>query len=106
IQTKLHNTGAWCNQSVGAGSAVKEAIVIGGGAVGLAAARELRRRGLTVTLLERGQPGRAASWASAGIVGAPTGPQNEPGFQLQKLSRRLWPGLARDLTAESGLDPE
>jgi glycine oxidase len=59
-----------------------------------------------VTLLERGQPGRAASWASAGIVGAPTGPQTEPGFQLQALSRRLWPGFARELAAESGLDPE
>jgi glycine oxidase len=85
---------------------VKDAVVIGGGAIGLATARELRRRGLAVTVLERGQPGRAASWASAGIVGAPTGPQNEPGFQLQKLSRRLWPALAAEIQAESGLDPE
>lgn len=83
-----------------------DAVVIGGGAIGLATARELRRRGLTVTLLERGQPGRAASWASAGIVGAPTGPQTEPGYQLQKLSWSLWPAYAAELEAESGLDPE
>lgn len=83
-----------------------DVVVIGGGAIGLAAAREIHRRGRSVTVLERGQPGRAASWASAGIVGAPTGPQTEPGFQLQTLSRRLWPALARELTAESGLDPE
>jgi glycine oxidase len=83
-----------------------DVVVIGGGAVGLAAARELRRRGRSVTLLERAQPGRAASWASAGIVGAPTGPETEPGFRLQELSRRLWPAFAAELQAESGLDPE
>ncbi len=83
-----------------------DAVIVGGGVMGLATARELRRRGLTVTLLERSQPGRAASWASAGIVGAPTGPHAEPGFQLQALSRNLWPGLAAELQAESGLDPE
>ena len=80
--------------------------IIGGGVMGLAAAREFRRRGLSVTILERGQPGRAASWASAGIVGAPTGPRTEPGFQLQALSRQLWPNFAAELHEESGLDPE
>ncbi len=83
-----------------------DVIVIGGGVMGLAAAREIRKRGLAVTLLERGQTGRAASWASAGIVGAPTGPSNEPGHRLQSLSRRLWPGFAAQLREESGLDPE
>jgi glycine oxidase len=85
---------------------VPDVVVVGGGVMGLAAARELRRRGLAVTLLERAQPGRAASWASAGIVGAPTGPRTEPGFQLQALIRRLWPDLVAQLSAESGLDPE
>ena len=53
--------------------AAPDVIVIGGGAVGLATARELRRRGMDVTLLERGQPGSAASWASAGIISSPSG---------------------------------
>jgi glycine oxidase len=83
-----------------------DAIVVGGGVMGLATARELRRRGLAVTLLERGQTGRAASWASAGIVGAPTGPRTEPGHALQTLSRQLWPSYAAELEADSGLDPE
>lgn len=83
-----------------------DAIVIGGGVMGLATARALRRRGRSVTLLERGQPGRAASWASAGIVSDPIGPGDEPGFLLEQLSRRLWPGFAEELRAESGLDPE
>lgn len=83
-----------------------DAVVIGGGAVGMATARELRRRGLSVTLLERDRPGRAASWASAGIVSAPAGPSVEPGARLQALSYRLWPAFAKQVHDESGLDPE
>ena len=37
---------------------MSDAIVIGGGVMGLGMARELRRRGLSVTLLERAQPRR------------------------------------------------
>jgi glycine oxidase len=83
-----------------------EAIVIGGGAVGLAIARELRRRGLSVILLERNQPGRAASWASAGIVSDPIGRPDDANFQLDVLSRQLWPTFVEALQAESGMDPE
>jgi glycine oxidase len=83
-----------------------EAIVIGGGVMGLASARELRRRGFGVTLLERGQPGRAASWASAGIIGATLRDERHPAFELRQVSRRLWPAFAEAIEAESGLDPE
>lgn len=85
---------------------LSDVVVIGAGAIGLATACELRRRGLSVTLLERGQPGQAASWASAGIVSDPIGSGDEPGFQLEQLSRRLWPAFAEQLAAESGMDPE
>ncbi len=81
-----------------------DVVVIGGGAVGLATACELRRCGRSVTLIERGQPGRAASWASAGIVRAPNG--DGPTDRLSILSYRLWPEFAERLRAESGLDPE
>jgi glycine oxidase len=83
-----------------------DAIVIGGGVMGLAAARELRQRGYAVTLLERGQPGRAASWASAGIIGATLRDESDPSFHLRRVSRELWPAYAAALQAESGLDPE
>ncbi|MGH2461088.1 MAG: NAD(P)/FAD-dependent oxidoreductase [Chloroflexota bacterium] len=83
-----------------------DVIVIGGGVMGLATARALRQRGRSVALLERGQPGQAASWASAGIVSDPIGNGDEPGFRLERLSRQLWPDFAEGLRAESGLDPE
>jgi glycine oxidase len=83
-----------------------EAIVIGGGVMGLASARELRQRGFEVTLVERAQPGRAASWASAGIIGATLRDESDPQYALRRLSRRLWPAYAEALQSESGLDPE
>jgi len=85
---------------------VAEAIVIGGGVMGLAAARELRWRGHAVTLLERAQPGRAASWASAGILGATVRDESDPSYRLRQVSRALWPAFAERVRDESGLDPE
>ena len=83
-----------------------EAIVVGGGVMGLASARELRRRGYSVTLLDRAQPGRAASWASAGIIGATLRDESDPQHALRRLSRQLWPAFAAAVHEESGLDPE
>jgi glycine oxidase len=80
--------------------------VIGGGVMGLAAARELRQRGYSVVLLERSQPGRAASWASAGIIGATVRDEADPSYQLRRVSEALWPSFAAELKAETGFDPE
>src|SRR5438034_5699192 len=74
--------------------------------MGLASARELRRRGHSVTLLERAQPGRAASWASAGIIGATLRDESDPSYQMRQISRELWPPFAEAIQDESGLDPE
>src|SRR5438445_10656586 len=73
---------------------MSDAIVIGGGVMGLATARDLRRRGHTVTLLERAQPGRAASWASAGIIGATLRDGSGPSHHLRRVSRVPWAALA------------
>ena len=74
--------------------------------MGLASARELRARGYSVTVLDRAQPGRAASWASAGIIGATLRDERNPSFELRQVSRKLWPAFAQAIEAESGLDPE
>ena len=46
-------------------------VVVGGGVIGAGIAFELAKRGVRVTLIERGRIGGEASWASAGIDLAP-----------------------------------
>ena len=83
-----------------------DVIVIGGGVIGLLSARELRKRGLDVTLVERDRPGRQASWASAGILS--TADRHHPGQEshLKRRSEQLYPDLVADLKEESDIDPE
>ncbi|MBI4543999.1 MAG: glycine oxidase ThiO [Gemmatimonadetes bacterium] len=55
-----------------------DAVIIGGGVIGCATAWELARRGLEVVVIERGQPGRGASWAAAGML-SPLAESRRPG---------------------------
>jgi glycine oxidase len=85
-----------------------DCIVIGGGVIGLAVARALRRDGLRVTLFERNtQPGGEASWAAAGML-APQAEAEAPGvlFSLCTASRALYPAFADELRDETGIDIE
>ena len=84
-----------------------DCIVVGGGLIGLFCARELARGGLRVLLLERGQLGREASWAGAGVLAA-LEPQATPAAlqALMRYSEGRYADLARDLEAETGIDPE
>ena len=45
-----------------------DAIIVGGGIIGLSLSIELRKRGLKVLIVERGEPGREASHAAAGML--------------------------------------
>lgn len=83
--------------------------VVGGGIIGLAVARAARARGLSVTLLERGELGAGASHVAAGML-APVSEAEygEAGRQLLELgvdSLARWPAFARELAEESGIDP-
>jgi glycine oxidase len=81
-----------------------DVVVVGGGAIGCAIACELAARGLSVALLERGEPGGEASWAAAGLL-SPQSDAREPGpfFDLCLESRSLYAEWSRALEEETGL---
>jgi len=81
----------------------RRAVIIGGGVVGLAAARKLSASGWRVTVLERGAAGQEASSAAAGMI-APRLEFREPSPLLEMALEawRLYPGFAADLQAETG----
>ncbi|MHB8303858.1 MAG: FAD-dependent oxidoreductase, partial [Acidobacteriaceae bacterium] len=64
---------------------VVDAAIAGGGIIGLSLGVELRQRGLSVAVMERGQAMSSASWAAGGML-AVNDPQNPP--ELLPLSVR------------------
>ncbi|MEK7322844.1 MAG: FAD-dependent oxidoreductase, partial [Pseudomonadota bacterium] len=82
-------------------------IVVGGGLIGLLMARELAEAGATVAVVERGEPGREASWAGGGIL-SPLYPWRypDPVNVLARWSQAYFPELAAALADETGIDPE
>lgn len=79
--------------------------IIGGGVIGLAIARELAGRGLSVRVLAREPARQTASWAAAGIFPpAPRYANAPPGDVLTAWSDELHRQWARDLRDETGID--
>ena len=65
---------------------MSKTVVVGAGAVGLACAYALARRGLEVTVIDKGEPGAACSRGNAGwIVPSLSAPIPEPGLGLRSL---------------------
>ena len=86
-------------------AASPDVLVIGGGIVGLACARELQRRGASVELWERGAPGSGASGKSAGMLAPLAEVPEEPAFfEICRRSRDLWTRWAPELEAETGIE--
>jgi glycine oxidase len=86
-----------------AGVRTWDVIIIGGGIIGLSLAVALRKRGATVVVVERGEPGREASHAAGGmLVDCPV----ETPAALQPLataSARMYPEFTYELEVESGI---
>ncbi|MCI0436388.1 MAG: FAD-binding oxidoreductase, partial [Gemmatimonadetes bacterium] len=84
-----------------------DVLVVGGGAIGCAIALRLAQRAATVTLIERGVPGAAATSAAAGML-SPLGELRHapPLARLGLASLAMWPAFADELTASTGIDVE
>lgn len=80
-----------------------DVIIIGGGIIGLSLAIALRKRGAAVIVVERGEPGREASYAAGGmLVDCPL--ETPPALQeLATASARMYPEFAYELEVESGM---
>jgi len=80
-----------------------DVVIIGAGIIGLSLAISLRKQGLRVLVVERGEPGREASFAAAGML---VGSGTEIPHVLRPLaeeSARMYPEFAHELEDESGL---
>ncbi|RPI17395.1 MAG: glycine oxidase ThiO [Ignavibacteriae bacterium] len=80
-------------------------IIIGGGVIGLSTGWQLLRKGFDVEIIERGEAGKSAGWASAGMLA----PEAELGFEeielfrLCKKSFDLYPEFIEELEEDSGI---
>jgi glycine oxidase len=80
-----------------------DVIVIGGGIIGLSLSLALRKKGASVLIVERGEPGREASHAAGGML---VDCLLETPAALQRLataSARMYPEFAHELELESGM---
>lgn len=79
--------------------------IVGSGATGLAIGLGLRRLGLDVAILDRGESGPRASNANFGLVWVQgKGPQNPVYSRWSRAAARAWPGFAAELKDETGID--
>jgi len=80
-----------------------DAIIIGAGIIGLALAIELNKQGLRVLVVEKGEPGREASWAAGGML-CDFPVETAPALrELATASARMYPEFVHELEDESGL---
>lgn len=80
-----------------------DVIIIGGGIIGLSLSIELRKKGASVLVVERGEPGREASHAAGGMLvdcALETPPALQP---VATASARMYPEFAHELEVESGM---
>jgi glycine oxidase len=80
-------------------------IILGGGVIGLNAAYYLANEGHSVHLCERGELGKEASWAGAGIL-PPSNLEHarDPFDRLRALSGSIFPTLSAELRERTGID--
>ncbi len=80
-----------------------DAIVVGGGAIGLSLALELRRHGAEILVMDRSEPGREASHAAAGMLARCDPHTPAPLQPLAFASAALYSEFVHELEDESGV---
>lgn len=84
-----------------------EYIIIGGGVIGMATARELALRGSVVAIFDKGELGKEASWSAGGILSSMRPWAEHPASaELSEQGKRLYPGYVESLKDETGIDSE
>ena len=85
----------------------KDAVIVGGGVIGLSVGWRAARAGLKVAIVERDEPGAATSWVAAGMIApiAEAEPTERPLLELTRHSAESYPAFVEELKADSGLDP-
>jgi glycine oxidase len=82
-----------------------DAVVAGGGLIGASIALELVEAGLKVAVFDAREPGREASWASAGMISpAPENPGMIPFMPMSLASAALYPEFIRKVEELTGKD--
>lgn len=84
---------------------MNDTLILGGGVIGLSLAYELASSGVTVTVVDRQEMGREASWAGAGILPpAKFRARSSPDEWLAGFSSQLHPEWSARLREETGID--
>ena len=84
----------------------QDVIVVGGGVIGLASAWRLAQQGLSVAVLERGEPGGGATHVAAGMLAPVTEAEfgDEPMLDERLAAAEAWPAFAAELAQAGGID--
>jgi glycine oxidase len=81
-----------------------DVIIIGGGVIGLTLSIALRKRGIKVLVVERGEPAREASHAAAGMLADCPLEIPVPLQALATASARMYPEFVHEIQDESGVN--
>ena len=76
---------------------------MGGGIIGLSLSIALKKKGLRILIVERGEPGREASRAAAGMLASCAFESASPLWHLARASAAMYPEFVHELEDESGI---
>ena len=81
-----------------------DVIIVGAGIIGISLAIELRKQNVEVLIVERGEPGREASHAAAGMLADTEIEDSSPLNSLARASAQMYPEFVHELQDESGIN--